>query len=86
MKGVKNRTVKSPICVAYCEPNKNPISFVSDNLGSIAGNPEGEGSTIDQLYIPKGYSKPMGTLHEDERLSLWNIECWKQLAEYLTNK
>lgn len=86
MNGVTDRTVSSPVCVAYCEPNSDPISFVSDNEGSLALKAEGEGSTIDQLYIPNGYSSPMGTLPDEEKLSLWNTDCWKQLAEYLTQK
>ena len=86
MSGVTDRTVSSPVCVAYCEPNNDPISFVSDNEGTLSLKAEGEGSTIDQLYIPKGYSSQMGTLSDEEKLSLWDTDCWKQLAEYLTQK
>lgn len=83
MNGIADRTVSSPVCIAYCEPNKEPVSFISENEGTLANEAQGNGSTIDQLYIPKGYSSPMGTLLEKERLSLWNMDCWKQLAKYL---
>lgn len=81
-----NRKVYSPICIAYCEPDQNPVSFISENWGSLAYKAEGTGSTIDQLYIPDGHKKPIGTLPEEQRIELWNTECWKKLAEYLTEK
>ncbi|KKP92753.1 MAG: hypothetical protein UR98_C0018G0007 [Parcubacteria group bacterium GW2011_GWA1_36_12] len=86
MSGVTDRSVSSSVCVAYCEPNKEPVSFISDNQGILAEAPQGEGPTIDQLYIPNGYNSPIGTLDENERLTLWNMDCWKQLADYLTKQ
>lgn len=85
MQGKEDRTVESPVCVAYCEPGKEPISFIAQNKGSLAEKASGTGSTIDQLYIPNGYNVPIGELNEQERLTLWSIECWKKLAEYLLN-
>ena len=86
MKGKSDRSISSPICVAYCEPNKEPVSFVSDNQGTLAKKPGGKGSTIDQLYVPKGYKKTIGNLPPNERLSLWNIDCWNKLAVFLQKK
>lgn len=86
MNGIDNRIIDSPVCIAYCEPSSEPVSFVSENTGELATEAQGEGSTIDQLYIPNGYSVPMGTLSDEEKLSLWNMDCWRQLADYLVNK
>ncbi len=86
MDGISNRSVDSPICLAYCEPGGKPVTFVSQNEGTLATTAQGTGSTIDQLYIPMGYSVPIGTLSEGKRLALWNVNCWKQLAEYLVEK
>ncbi len=86
MSGKENRTVYSPVCVTYCEPGKDPVSFIARNSGKLAIEAQGEGSTIDQLYIPQGYDKPIGTLSETERLSLWNMDCWIKLAEYLVKE
>lgn len=78
-----DRAVEAPVCVAYCEPGKDPVSFLSENYGTLATLAAGEGSTMDTLYIPNGYKVTMGTLGEDERLSLWSPNCWVHLAEYL---
>lgn len=86
MNGIEDRTIESPVCIAYCEPNSEPVSFTSENIGKLATEAKGEGSTIDQLYIPDGYNEPMAILPDEEKLSLWNMDCWKQLAEYLINK
>jgi len=86
MEGKENRRVRSPICVAYCEPGGEPKTFLSENYGNLAFKAEGvNGSTIDMLYIPDGYKTPLATLPEDIRLSLWNADCWVNLAKYLTN-
>jgi len=86
MKDKIDRSVSSPICVAYCEPGSDPVSFTSNDEGQISFTVQGEGSTIDKLYIPDGYTKTIATLPENERLSLWNNQCWKDLANYILNK
>lgn len=86
MKGKGNRLVESPVWIAYCEPGKKPVSFCSKNFGTIALNAEGEGTTIDQLYIPKGRSRTLGSLPEAERLSIWSTEGWIALAKYITKR
>lgn len=84
MENKKNRKVRAPICLAYCEPDKEPKIFISENFGTIAYKAEGKnGSTIDQIYIPVGYAHPLATLPPGERLKVWNANCWHQLAKFL---
>lgn len=84
MEGKTDRTILSPVCIAYCEPGKDPVSFVAMNRGEMATIASGEGSAIDQVYIPEGYSVTIACLEEEERLELWSNSAWIQLAEYLT--
>ena len=38
-------------CLAYAEPNKEPVLFISEDLGQITTEAMGKGSTTDQIII-----------------------------------
>jgi len=83
--GEKNRSAKFIDVVAYCEPNKESISFVAETKGVIATAPSGEnGWGIDKLFIPRGYKVTLASLPDEERVKVWNTEHWQNLAQYLT--
>ncbi len=74
MKNKEDRKVDSPVCVSYCKSGSKPVSFVSQNRGTISYKPEGEDSTMDQIFISEGYNHTVGTLSKSEGLSLWNTD------------
>lgn len=83
MENKKDRSVSSPISISYCKPGEEPVSFTSVSYGEIASEPKGEGSTIDKIYIPSGFSQTTATLSPRTRLGLWNTNCWQELKDYL---
>ncbi|MBU1130281.1 hypothetical protein KKE45_03095 [Patescibacteria group bacterium] len=85
---VKNHTDKSITlkeCIAYCEPRKKPIIFISETYGAIATKPQGKGSTMDQILIIKGFNKPQGACKYEKVLAFWSkkLSHYHQLGKYL---
>lgn len=87
MEGIKNRKAYFKDATAYCEPGKEPVSFISKTYGKISEKPQGKyGWGIDFLFIPKGKDKTLGCFRDKERAKLWNYNHWKKLAEYLKRR
>lgn len=91
MKGKKNRTVVVRVCLAYCEPGKNPISFLRKTTGTIAQmavKTSKEGSTsINEIFIPDGYDKVESEIPKEEMIKFWATveDYWGKLADYVLN-
>jgi len=73
--------------VSYCEPNGEAVSFISETHGTIALESAGEGDwPIDSVFIPDGFDKTLNQMSREERLKVWNVSRWHELAKYLMNK
>ena len=84
MEGMKNRNACFIEVISYCEPNKEPISFVSKTEGFISYEKRGEfGWSYDRIFIPKGESKTLAEFNDDERWKFWSDDAYIQLKEYL---
>ncbi len=89
MKGKKNRRVIVKACLAYCEPEKEPVTFPSEVVGTIARKAtktQKKGSTsINEIFIPRGYSKVETEIPREEMIKFWaGVETyWEKLADYL---
>ena len=69
MKGVKDRTCFYKSAVAYCEPKKEPISFLGIEEGKIAEKIRGNfGFGHDPIFIPKGKKQTYGEIKEAEKV------------------
>src|SRR3989344_4409602 len=69
MKGIKNRNCTYKSAVAYCEPNKKPISFLGEEKGTIAKNVRGNfGFGYDPIFIPEGSKKTYGEMENVEEV------------------
>ena len=93
MEGKKNRTVIVQACLAYCEPNKNPITFESKIKGKIAHHAgkivKGAwGSPINRIFIHEGFNKVESEIPRKEMVKFWSsVETfWGKLANYLSKK
>jgi len=90
MRGKKNRGVMIKACLAYCEPGKEPIIFLSEIAGTIsekAVKTDKEGSTpINEIFIPEGYSKVETEIPRKEMVKFWakTEKYWEKLADYLS--
>lgn len=92
MQGEKNRKVIVKACLAYCEPGKEPITFLSEVAGTIsekAVKTDKEGNTsINEIFIPEGYNKVEAEIPRKEMIEFWakTETYWKKLADYLAEK
>lgn len=83
--GETNRKAKFIDVVAYCEPSKEPISFIAETYGIISDKSSGEnGWGIDKIFVPKDYKVTLASLPDEKRVKVWNTDHWKNLAQYLT--
>lgn len=87
MQGIENREAYFVECLSYTEFGKEPICFLSKTKGKIALEKQGEfGWSWDFIFIPEGYDKTLGCFPDEERFSMWNMDAYKSLAEYLKQK
>jgi len=87
MENEKNRKAKFIDVVAFCDLGKGPISFISETPGTISEKVEGEkGWGIDQIFIPKSFSRTLAFLTDKERKLVWNNSHWLELVKYLGGK
>lgn len=92
MEGKTDRTVTIKGCLAYCEPNSEPLTFPSQVTGAIsekAVKTDKEGNTpINELFIPDGYGgKVESEIPREEMVKYWaQVEnYWEKLAKQLSN-
>jgi len=87
MKGVENRKAKFVYCTTYCEPGKEPVSFVAETPGTISEKLEGKyGWGSDFFFIPEGKDKTMACFPDDERAKLWSDKNWKEFTKFIKSK
>ena len=87
MRDKLNRRVVARDCLAYCRPDEKPVSFCRSRLGVLAVQPgRPDGSPIDQLFIPEGYTVPISEIPPAEMVAYWsNATIWHELMRYLEN-
>ena len=86
MQNKENRAAYFLEVVSFCEPNKEPISFVSKTFGFISKEKRGEyGWSFDRIFIPKGEEKTLAQFEDDERWKFWSNDAYLNLKNYLEN-
>ena len=86
MEGINNRSANFVEVISYCEPNKEPISFVCNNLGEISKVEKGDyGWSYDKIFIPKGQTKTLAEFDDQNRWKFWSNEAYLKLKDYLLN-
>jgi len=88
MAGKNNRKVVFKECLAYCEPGKNPVLFVSSAEGKISIKSGEQGQTsINEIFIPKGFDRPESEIPRKKMIEFWNdnINNVSSLIDYLKN-
>ena len=87
MKGIKNRNCTYKSAVAYCEPNKKPISFLGEEKGRVSKKIKGNyGFGHDPIFIPEGSSKTYGEIKNCEEIKQFRRRAVLKLGEYLLKK
>ncbi|PIR58197.1 MAG: hypothetical protein COU70_02195 [Parcubacteria group bacterium CG10_big_fil_rev_8_21_14_0_10_35_15] len=86
MAGKKNRNVIFKDCLAYCEPGKKPVLFLSSIGGKISAKPGKSGQTsINEIFIPKGFNRTESEISRDQMVLFWknNNYNYKKLIQFL---
>ncbi len=84
MKGIKNRNCVYRSAVAYCEPNKKPISFLGEEKGKVAESIRGSfGFGHDPIFISEGSSKTYGEIKNVEEAKKFRRMAVEKLRRYL---
>lgn len=88
MYGKQDRRVILRECLAYAEPNQEPVTFISEQHAVIANSPEGEGSTIDKLLILEGFARPKGTYSAEVMFEHWknSLGGYHDLAKHICGR
>jgi len=88
MQGKPDRRVSIRDCLAYCQHGQQPISFCQLHYGHLATEAGcSDGSPIDQLFIPDGFSLPISEISPQEMLTYWSSAAvWQKLKAHLENK
>ena len=87
MKNVKDRECEYKSAVAFCEPEKKPISFLGTEKGKIAESIRGNfGFGHDPIFIPDGRSKTYGEMKNVEEIKKFRRMAVLKLRVYLLNK
>ena len=87
MQGMENRKAYFTESISYCEPNKEPVSFVSNTYGTISTEPRDEyGCSFDKIFIPQNQSKILAEFIDDEHWKFWTNDAYLQIKDYLDKK
>ena len=81
MQGKVNRRVSALDCLAYGHPGEKPMTFCQVHTGKLALEPgQQTGTSIDQLFIPEGYTIPISDIPVDEMVTYWShTTVWEAL-------
>lgn len=80
-----NRSAAWEFCIAYCEPQKTPISFSTFPKGKIGLRKSGSGGwTADKLFVPENSTKTIAELIDDGTFVRNNTH-YLELKTYLEN-
>ena len=95
MRSKKNRRMVWKDCLAYCEPGKEPVTFINCFDGKLARK-EGKNiyrknyGWIDTLFVPDKASIPLSELPTDEYFQFWSKNKshnnWQTLLRYLRDR
>ena len=85
LQGETNRRVIIRDCLAYCCPEEKPTVFCQSHRGEIATKAgRWNGTSIDQILIPEGYSRPISEIPADEMIVYWSkTTVWQELGLYI---
>ena len=87
MKGVKNRTCFYKSAVGYCEPGKEPISFLGTEKGKISTKIKGSyGFGHDPIVIPEKSRKTYGEMKNVKEAKKFRRKAVLKLVKFLKKR
>ena len=87
IEGVEDRSCMYKSAVGYCEPGKDPISFLGEEKGEVAEEIRGSyGFGHDPVFIPEGSDKTYGEMENVEDVKKFRRRAVEKLKEYLNKR
>ena len=84
MEDKKDRECEYRSAVGYCEPGKDPLSFLGIEKGTIAEEEKGSnGFGHDPIFIPEGSNKTYGEMDNVEEVKKFRRLAVDKLLDYL---
>ena len=84
MENIEDRVCYYRSAVGYCEPNKEPVSFLGEEKGSISKKIKGNyGFGHDPIFIAEGSNKTYGEMENCENIKKFRRIAVEKLKEYL---
>ena len=84
MEGIEDRTCHYRSAVGYCEPDKEPISFLGEEKGKVAKEIKGSyGFGHDPIFIPEGLKITYGEMENCETIKKFRRIAVEKLRDYL---
>ena len=84
MENIEERSCYYRSAVGYCEPGKDPISFLGEEKGTVAKEVKGNyGFGHDPIFIPEGSEKTYGEMQNCENLKRFRKIAAEKLKNYL---
>lgn len=79
-----NRRANFIDALAYCEPGKEPVCFVSNTYGTMIDEPRGKSKyAIEPIFVPQGYQKTLAEMTKEDVVDLWSNSRYEQLVSFL---
>jgi XTP/dITP diphosphohydrolase len=87
MDSVKDRSCEYRSAVGYCEPGKEPVSFLGKEKGLLSEKELGtNGFGHDPIFIPEGSSKTYGEMDDVEQVKKFRRRAVLKFVEFLKGK
>jgi XTP/dITP diphosphohydrolase len=85
---LKDSTDRSLIikdCISYCEPGKEPVSFIYESKCLVSKHQEGNGGSFDNIIIREGQNKIQSLYTSEEMLEYWadHLDHYRKMCEFI---
>jgi XTP/dITP diphosphohydrolase len=87
MENKENRKIYYKSAIGFCEPNKEPVTFLGEEEGTIAEKETGtQGWGQDAIFIPKNQTQTYGELRKSGDVNIFRKKALEKFKEFLENK
>ena len=88
MQGKTNRRVTIREALAYCEPEGEPVVFVSEQRATVAVEAGLGATTMDRILVLEGFEQVVGECDEADVRAFWckHLTHYVQLGEWLASR
>ena len=87
MEGIEDRKIFYKSAIGFCEPGKQPVTFLGEEEGTLAMEERGtNGWGQDAIFIPYGSEKTYGETRQEGSVNLFRKRALDKFMEFLENK